>query len=91
NGSPFTIGPEDDFTNPTLNPAPSPPSPYCMECMPEPTTDGEPEPTVTDKPLPHRATEPQNVCEPATTPTTREKAVASDIAEGSFAHCNMAE
>ncbi|KAI2657753.1 Streptococcal surface protein A [Labeo rohita] len=43
------------------------------------------------------ATEPKlrvpldQVSEPVTTPTTREKAVANEIAEGSSAHCNMPE
>ncbi|KAI2660085.1 RNA-binding protein Hfq [Labeo rohita] len=71
--------------------------------LPEPTADKEPESTATDEPPPHRATEPWiaaepellvmsvQVCEPATMPTTREKAVASDIVEGISAHCNVAE
>ncbi|KAL0181818.1 hypothetical protein M9458_024224, partial [Cirrhinus mrigala] len=90
-------------SNATPDPAPSSSSPHCAERMPEPTADGEPEPAATDEPSPHGATEPRiaaelellvtsvQVFEPATMPTTREKAVASDVAEGSSAHCNMAE
>ncbi|KAL0177499.1 hypothetical protein M9458_026393, partial [Cirrhinus mrigala] len=71
--------------------------------MPEPTADGEPEPAAVDEPLPHGVTEQRiatdpglhmmsvQVFEPATTPTTRENAEASVIAERSSAQCNMAE
>ncbi|KAI2657363.1 Spectrin beta chain, non-erythrocytic 5 [Labeo rohita] len=55
---------EDDLASPTLDPAPSPPSPCCTERMPELTADGEPEPTMTDEPSPHGATEPQIATEP---------------------------
>ncbi|KAL0173783.1 hypothetical protein M9458_029751, partial [Cirrhinus mrigala] len=101
--SPFTVETEDDLASPTLDPAPSPPSPHYVE--PEPTANGEPEPTETIEPSPHGVTELRiaaepalhmtsvQVCRTATTVATREKAVvkASDIAEGSSAHCNMAE
>ncbi|KAL0147822.1 hypothetical protein M9458_056899, partial [Cirrhinus mrigala] len=33
----------------TLDPALSPASPHCAECMPEPPADGEPLPAMTDK------------------------------------------
>ncbi|KTF94727.1 hypothetical protein cypCar_00041406, partial [Cyprinus carpio] len=34
------------------DPEPSPPSPRCAECMPEPPADGEPEPTADGEPEP---------------------------------------
>ncbi|KAL0187542.1 hypothetical protein M9458_014641, partial [Cirrhinus mrigala] len=85
------------FVGATLDPAPSPSSSRCTECIPEPTADGEPELTAGDEPLPHRATEQRiavepklnmtsvQVCEPATNPD------ASVIVERSSTHCNMAE
>ncbi|KAL0179982.1 hypothetical protein M9458_025424, partial [Cirrhinus mrigala] len=103
NGSPLTICPVDDLTSSTPNPEPSPPSPCCAEQKPKPTDDGEPEPAMTGEPLQQGATElritaepelrvtSDQVQEPATTPATREKAVASEIAERSSAHCTMAE
>ncbi|KAL0158538.1 hypothetical protein M9458_046614, partial [Cirrhinus mrigala] len=79
----------------TPDPGPSPPSPCCVESMSKPTADREPEPAATNEPSPHGVTDPQIAAEsellPATTPTTREKAMASDIVEGSSAHGNMAE
>ncbi|KAL0186787.1 hypothetical protein M9458_018457, partial [Cirrhinus mrigala] len=79
------------------------PSPRCANRTPEPTADGEREPAATDESSLHGATEPRiaaelellensfQVCDPATMPVTREKAVASDFAEGSPAQCNMAK
>ncbi|KAL0171006.1 hypothetical protein M9458_035602, partial [Cirrhinus mrigala] len=43
---------------------PSPPSPCGVEHQPEPTDDGESEPTAIDEPLPHGATEPRIAAEP---------------------------
>ncbi|KAL0151228.1 hypothetical protein M9458_053419, partial [Cirrhinus mrigala] len=84
-----------DLASATPDPAPSPPSPSCVEHMPKPTADGEPELAATDEPSPHGVTEllvmSVQMCEPATMPATREKAVASDIVEGSSAYCIMAE
>ncbi len=40
-----------------LDTDPSPPSPRCAEQESEPTTDGEPEPAVTDEPSANGATE----------------------------------
>ncbi len=85
------------------DPEPSPPSPRYAELKPEPTVDKEPETAATDKPLPHGtiepriATEPEpflmsvQVQEPATMAATRERAVDSESAEPSSAHCAMAE
>ncbi|KAL0176625.1 hypothetical protein M9458_028955, partial [Cirrhinus mrigala] len=92
----------DDLARSTPDPVPSPPSSRCVELKPEPTVDGEPELIAVDEPL-DRVTEQQiakepelqmtsvQVCEPATTPTTSEKAKASVIEERSSAHCNMTE
>ncbi|KAL0159608.1 hypothetical protein M9458_043333, partial [Cirrhinus mrigala] len=86
--SPFAEG---DLASATPDTVPSPPSSRCMERMPEPTADGEPEPD------PWIATEPEllvtsaQVCELATMAATREKALASEIAERSSTHCYMAE
>ncbi|KAI2646234.1 Sulfur carrier protein FdhD [Labeo rohita] len=98
-------GPQEDFAafNATPDLAPSSPSPCCVERMLKPTIDGEHKLTNVDEPLVHGATEQQifveleqrmtsvQVCDPATTPTTREKAEASAITERSSTHCNIAE
>ncbi len=39
------------------DPVPSPPSPHCAECEPDPTADRKPESVATDEPLPRSATE----------------------------------
>ncbi len=92
NGSPLTICPEEDLASSTPDSEPCPLSPCCAE----------PKPAATDEPQ-HGATvlritvEPEllitsdQVREPATTPATRERAVESESAERSSAHCAMAE
>ncbi|KAL0158953.1 hypothetical protein M9458_047029, partial [Cirrhinus mrigala] len=47
----------------SYHPETSPPSPRCAEPKPEPTNDGEPEPTANDKP--HEATELRIATKPA--------------------------
>ncbi|KAL0192131.1 hypothetical protein M9458_010427, partial [Cirrhinus mrigala] len=47
----------DDDTSPTLDPVPSLTSPHSVECLFEPTTDGEPKTSATDEPSPIGATE----------------------------------
>ncbi len=85
------------------DPEPRSPSPHCAEPKPEPTDDGVPEPAATDEPSANGATElriaaepelfmtSDQVQEPATIPAMREKAVDSESAERSSAHCTMAE
>ncbi|KAL0181417.1 hypothetical protein M9458_023823, partial [Cirrhinus mrigala] len=103
NGSPFPVCSLEKLTSSTPKPVPSPPSPSGAEHQPEPTNDGESEPAVTVEPSAQGATElrtaaepelrvpSDQVREPATTPATRQKAMASEIAESSSTHCNMAE
>ncbi|KTG36775.1 hypothetical protein cypCar_00026301, partial [Cyprinus carpio] len=90
NGSPFPTCSQGLSASATPGPEPSPPSPRCVERMPEPTADGEPEPAMTDQPSPHRATELRiatepvamksvQVCEPATPPAMREKDTDRDL------------
>lgn len=51
NGSAFTICPtEDKSISPTSDPEPTQPSPHCMGTKPEPTADGESEPTTMNEP-----------------------------------------
>ncbi len=93
--------PKGDLATP--DPVPSPPSPHSTERMPEHTADRELEPTTTDEPSPHGATElriaaePEllmtsvKVCEPATTPATREKAADGVSVDRSSTPCTVAE
>ncbi len=56
NGSPFPICSQENLSSSTLDPVPSPPSPRCAECTPEPT--------ATDELSPRRATELRIAAEP---------------------------
>ncbi|KAL0151272.1 hypothetical protein M9458_053463 [Cirrhinus mrigala] len=103
----FEDGPRANFAtflDSTPDPVPSPPSPHCVEQLPEPTADGEPKPGEVEEPLKSdRATEQRiaaepevqvmsvQVQEPAATPATRGNADISEIAERSSTHCNMTE
>ncbi|KAL0190939.1 hypothetical protein M9458_013637, partial [Cirrhinus mrigala] len=62
--SSLTVDFADDDTNPTPDPVPSPTSPRSAEHQPNPTTDGEPKPSTTDKPLSRGATELRIALEP---------------------------
>ncbi|KAI2658971.1 Cytosolic carboxypeptidase 1 [Labeo rohita] len=91
-----------DFdTSPTPDPEPSQPSPRFAEHEPDPTVDGEPEPSVTES-SPCEATglriaqEPEPllsdlVREPATEPATVDVPDGCEGAEDSTAHCTTAE
>ncbi len=94
---------QENLASSTPYPVPSPPFTRCEECMPEPTADGETEPTATDEPLQHGAkelrisTEPElqmtlvKLREPATMPALRENAMDGVSAERSSASCATAE
>ncbi|KAI2655779.1 Filamentous hemagglutinin [Labeo rohita] len=91
NGSPFTVGLENDLASPTPDAERSLSSPCCAEPKPETAT--------INKPLPRRAIELEivpepeplglsdRVCEPATALAMRD----SKSTEGSFAYCTMVE
>ncbi|KAL0170124.1 hypothetical protein M9458_034720, partial [Cirrhinus mrigala] len=79
----------------TPDPELSPPSPFCAEHQPKPTIDREPKLKAINEPSPHGATEKRIAAEgelqPATTPASRDKAEASEIAKRSSTHCTVAE
>ncbi len=103
NGYPFSTCSQEHLASATPDPVPSPPSPHCVERMPEPTADGEPEPAVTGEPSPHGATELRiaaelelrmmlvKVRELATTPALRENTTDGVSAERCSAPCTAAE
>ncbi len=86
-----------------LHPEPSTPSPRSAEHKPEPTANGEPDPSETNELSPIGVTvrritlEPEphvtsvQVREPATEPATGDNSVYSESTEGGFDHCNMAD
>ncbi|XP_016124666.1 uncharacterized protein [Sinocyclocheilus grahami] len=85
---------EEDISSPTHEPETSQPSSRCTEQMPEPTADGEPEPTATE---PIVAPEPEplelsdQVREPATSPVPKGVLVEIEGLQGSPAHTPAAE
>ncbi len=103
NRSPFPTCFQENLASSTPYPVPSPPFTRCEECMPEPTADGETEPTTTDEPLQHGAKELRittelelqmtlvKLREPATMPALRENAMDGVSAERSSASCAAAE
>ncbi len=95
NGLYFSICPAvEDISSPTQEPETSQPSFCCTELLPEPTTDGEPEPATTE---PIIATEPEprassdQVCELAKSSVPEGVLVVIEGLEGSSAHTPMTE
>lgn len=78
--SPF-IPAEEDATSLTLDPEPTQLASPCVECMPKPTVDGQPEPHITS----------DQVQEPATVHVMVNVAVESEGEEESPASCTTAE
>ncbi|KTF95575.1 hypothetical protein cypCar_00029456 [Cyprinus carpio] len=100
--APFSVPHRFSGLSATPDPEPSPPSPRCAECMPEPTADGDPEPAATDELSLERATEQSiaaepeavtsvKVCESAVVPGTRERTAGCVSMERSSAPCTAAE
>ncbi len=59
---PLIVDITDDDTSPTPDPELSPPSPYSKEHKPEPTLNGEPEPTATDESINYRSDSAEDCC-----------------------------